>query len=79
MLSGYTVDPVLIVVYVMLVLIILVARAVLNTEVQRAEEARQRAKAAQTRITGGRTGSRQRCAAGATGRATPPTRPGRHA
>jgi len=49
-LSGYTVDPVLIVVYVMLVLITLVARAVLNTEVQQAEEARQRAEAAQARI-----------------------------
>lgn len=49
-LSGYLVDPVLIIVYVMLVLIILVARAVLNTEVQRAEEARQRAEAAQARI-----------------------------
>jgi anti-anti-sigma factor len=49
-LSGYLVDPVLIIVYVMLVLIILVARAVLNTEVQQAEEARQRAEAAQARI-----------------------------
>jgi rsbT co-antagonist protein RsbR len=49
-LSGYTVDPVLIVAYVMLVLLILVARAVLNTEVQRAEEARQRAEEAQARI-----------------------------
>jgi len=49
-LSGYTVDPVPIVVYVMLVLITLVARAVLNTEVQQAEEARQRAEAAQARI-----------------------------
>jgi rsbT co-antagonist protein RsbR len=49
-LSGYTVDPVLIVAYVMLVLLILVARAVLNTEVQRAEEARQRAETAQAHI-----------------------------
>ncbi len=49
-LSGYTVDPVLIVAYVMLVLLILVARAVLNTEVQRSEEARQRAEEAQARI-----------------------------
>jgi rsbT co-antagonist protein RsbR len=49
-LSGYTVDPVLIVTYVMLVLLILVARAVLNTEVQEAEEARQRAETAQAHI-----------------------------
>jgi rsbT co-antagonist protein RsbR len=50
LLSGYTVDPVLIVTYVMLILLILVARAVLNTEVQRAEEARQRAETAQAHI-----------------------------
>ena len=49
-LSGYTVDLVLIVTYVMLILLILVARTVLNTKVQEAEEARQRAEAAQTRI-----------------------------
>jgi len=50
LLSGYTVDLVLIVTYVMLILLILVARTVLNTKVQEAEEARQRAEAAQTRI-----------------------------
>jgi len=49
-LSGYTVDPVLIVAYVMLVLLILVARAVLNIKVQEAEEARQRAETAQAHI-----------------------------
>ncbi len=49
-LLGYSVDPALIVTYVMLVLLILVARAVLNTEVQRAEAARQQAEAAQARI-----------------------------
>ncbi|WP_448543666.1 STAS domain-containing protein [Roseiflexus sp.] len=49
-LSGYTVDPVLIVTYVMLILLILVARAVLNTKVQEAEEARQRAETAQAHI-----------------------------
>jgi rsbT co-antagonist protein RsbR len=50
LLSGYTVDPVLIVAYVMLVLLILVARAVLNIKVQEAEEARQRAETAQAHI-----------------------------
>lgn len=49
-LLGYSVEPTLIVAYVILVLLILVARAVLNTEVQRAEEARQQAEAAQARI-----------------------------
>ncbi len=49
-LSGYTVDPVLIVTYVMLILLILVARAVLNMKVQEAEESRQRAETAQARI-----------------------------
>lgn len=49
-LSGYSIDPTLTVAYVMLVLLILVARAVLNTEVQRAEEARRQAEAAQARI-----------------------------
>jgi anti-anti-sigma factor len=50
LLSGYTVDPVLIVTYVMLILLILVARAVLNIKVQEAEEARQRAETAQAHI-----------------------------
>ncbi len=50
LLSGYTVDPVLIVTYVMLILLILVARAVLNTKVQEAEESRQRAETAQAHI-----------------------------
>ncbi|MGQ9548982.1 MAG: STAS domain-containing protein [Roseiflexus sp.] len=49
-LSGSPIDPILVVIYVMLVLLILVARAVLNTEVLRAEAARRRAEEAQVRI-----------------------------
>ncbi|MGQ9826637.1 MAG: STAS domain-containing protein [Roseiflexus sp.] len=49
-LSGSPINPILVVIYVMLVLLILVARAVLNTEVLRAEAARRRAEEAQVRI-----------------------------
>ena len=77
-LSGYTVDPVLIIAYVLLVLLILVARTVLNTEVQRAEEGppARGGSAGAHRRTGACPGSRQHRAAGATGRATSPARPG---
>jgi STAS domain. len=47
--SGWMIDVSLLIIYVVLVLLLL-ARAVLNTEVQRAEESRQRAEEAQARI-----------------------------
>ena len=48
--SGWMIDVSLLIIYVVLVLLLLLARAVLNTEVQRAEESRQRAEEAQARI-----------------------------